>query len=138
VVDIAAELGMSPANIYRFFPSRDAINESICGRVVNEIADIAVAIARTNVTAMEKLDQLLTAVYRHKKMTLGKEKHIHDLTVLAVQENWAIIKAHTERMLRVFETNIREDNEAGEFGLEDPRKPHAQSSQRSCHSFIRS
>jgi AcrR family transcriptional regulator len=50
VADIAAELGMSPANIYRFFPSRDAINESICGRVVNEVADIASAIARTNLT----------------------------------------------------------------------------------------
>ena len=47
VADIAAQLGMSPANIYRFFPSRDAINESICGRVVNEVADIASAIART-------------------------------------------------------------------------------------------
>ena len=47
VADIAAGLGMSPANIYRFFPSRDAINESICGRVVNEVADIASAIART-------------------------------------------------------------------------------------------
>ena len=50
VADIAAELGMSPANIYRFFPSRDAINESICGRVVNEVADIASAIARTSLT----------------------------------------------------------------------------------------
>jgi AcrR family transcriptional regulator len=27
VADIAAELGMSPANIYRFFPSRNAIDE---------------------------------------------------------------------------------------------------------------
>ena len=27
VADIASELGMSPANVYRFFPSRDAINE---------------------------------------------------------------------------------------------------------------
>lgn len=26
VADIAAKLGMSAANIYRFFPSRDAIN----------------------------------------------------------------------------------------------------------------
>jgi len=48
IADIAAELGMSPANIYRFFPSRDAINESICERVVNEVADIAYAIARAN------------------------------------------------------------------------------------------
>src|SRR5437764_12216758 len=76
VADIAAELGMSPANIYRFFPSRDAINESICGRVVNEVADIAFAIARTNAPAMDKLDRLLTAVYHHKKVRLVEEKHM--------------------------------------------------------------
>src|SRR5438309_4306666 len=72
VADIAAGLGMSPANIYRFFPSRDAINESICGRVVNEVADIASAVARTNAPAMEKLDQLLTAVH-HRNKTIIRE-----------------------------------------------------------------
>jgi AcrR family transcriptional regulator len=39
VADFASELGMSPANVYRFFPSKGAINESICGRVVNEVAE---------------------------------------------------------------------------------------------------
>ncbi|MDE4579284.1 helix-turn-helix domain-containing protein (plasmid) [Sinorhizobium meliloti] len=33
VADIASELGMSRANVYRFFPSRDAIKESICRRL---------------------------------------------------------------------------------------------------------
>jgi AcrR family transcriptional regulator len=31
VADIAAQLGMSPANIYRFFPSRDAIARPSAG-----------------------------------------------------------------------------------------------------------
>lgn len=47
MADIVADLGMSPANIYRFFPSRDAINASVCGRLMNEFADPALAIART-------------------------------------------------------------------------------------------
>jgi AcrR family transcriptional regulator len=85
VADIAAELGMSPANVYRFFPSRDAINASICGRVVNEVADIAFAIARTNAPAVKKRDQLMTAVHRHNKMTLVKQKHMHDLIVAAMR-----------------------------------------------------
>ncbi|MFG3597152.1 TetR/AcrR family transcriptional regulator [Bradyrhizobium sp. RDI18] len=119
VADIASELGMSPANVYRFFPSRDAINKSICGRVLNEVSDVAVAIARTNAPAMEKLDQLLTAVHRHNKMTLVKEGHMHDLIVAAMQENWAIIKAHIERMVTIFEAIIREGIEAGEFEVED-------------------
>lgn len=75
VVDIASELGMSPANIYRF--SRDAINESICGRVLDEVTDIVVAIARTNAPAIEKLDRLPTVVHRRIKMTVVKQRHMH-------------------------------------------------------------
>jgi AcrR family transcriptional regulator len=120
VADIASELGMSPANVYRFFPSRDAINESICRRVVNEVTDIAFAIARTNAPALEKLDRLLTAVHHHNKTKLIKERRMHDMIVAAMQENWAIIKVHIERMVRIFEAIIREGIEAGEFDVEDP------------------
>jgi AcrR family transcriptional regulator len=119
VADIASELGMSPANVYRYFPSRDAINESICGRVVNEVADIAFAIARTNAPALEKLDRLLTAVYHHNKTKLIKERRMHDMIVAAIQEHWGIIKAHIERMVTIFEAIIREGIEAGEFEIED-------------------
>jgi AcrR family transcriptional regulator len=119
VADIAAGLGMSPANIYRFFPSRDAINESICGRVVNEIADIASAIARTNAPAMQKLERLLTAVHHHAKMMLIEERPMHELIVAATQQNWPIIKAHIERMVTIFEAIIREGVEAGEFDVDD-------------------
>jgi AcrR family transcriptional regulator len=122
IADIAAELGMSPANIYRFFLSRDAINESICGRVVNEVADVAFAIAHTNATAMEKLGQLLTAVHLHNKMTLVKAKPMHDLIVAATQENWPIINAHIEQMVTIFEAIIREGIEVGEFEVEDAAK----------------
>ena len=119
MADIASELGMSPANVYRFFPSRDAINESICGRALNEVADIASAIACMNVPAMEKLDRLLTAVHRHNKMTLVEERHMHDLIVVAMHENWTIIKAHVERMVAILEAVIREGIEEGEFEVED-------------------
>ncbi len=119
MADIASELGMSPANVYRFFSSRDAINESICGRVLNEVADIASAIARANVPATEKLGQLLTAVHHHNKMMLVKARPMHELIVAATQENWTIIKAHVERMGTIFEALIREGAEAGEFDVED-------------------
>jgi AcrR family transcriptional regulator len=120
VADIAFELGMSPANVYRFFPSKGAINESICGRVMNEVAEIAFTIAHTNAPALEKLDRLLTAVHRHNKTTLIKERCMHDMIVAAMQENWAIIKAHVARMIMIFESIIREGIEAGEFKVEDP------------------
>jgi AcrR family transcriptional regulator len=120
VADIASELGMSRANVYRFFSSRDAINEFICRRVVNEVAEIAFAIARTNATASEKLDRLLIAIHQHNKTQLIEEKRMHDMIVAAMQENWGIIKAHIVRMVAIFEAIIREGIEAGEFEVEDP------------------
>ena len=47
VADIAAELGMSPANVYRFFPSKNAIVEAICQRCLNELDTKAWAVARS-------------------------------------------------------------------------------------------
>ncbi|TRC81733.1 TetR/AcrR family transcriptional regulator [Mesorhizobium sp. WSM4307] len=120
VTDIAAELGMSSANVYRFFPSKGAIIEAICGRVVNEVAQIAFAIARTSAPASEKLNRLLSAIHHHGTTTLIKEKRMHDMIVAAMQENRAIIKAHIERLISIFEVIIREGIEAGEFKVEDP------------------
>jgi len=120
VADIAAELGMSPANIYRFFPSKSAINESICGRVVQEIVEIAFSVARTKAPASEKLDRLLTAIHRHNKSTLIKEKRTHDMVAAAMEENWPSIKAHIERMTTIFEGIIREGVDSGEFDVDDP------------------
>ena len=97
----------------------DAINETICGRLMSEVAEIALAIARTNAPAMEKLDQLLTAIHHHTKMMLVKERHMHDLIVTATEENWAIIRVHIERMVMIFEVIIREGPQAGEFEIED-------------------
>jgi AcrR family transcriptional regulator len=122
VADIASELGMSRANVYRFFPSRDAINESIYGSVINEVDEIALAIARSNAPASEKLDRLLTAIHQHNKTKLIKERSMHDMIVGAMQENRAIIKAHIERMVTIFEAIIREGTEAGELKVEDPEE----------------
>lgn len=119
VADIASKLGMSAANVYRYFPSRDAINECICGRIVNEVADISFAIARANAPASEKLDRFLTALHHHSKTKMIKERCMHDLTVAAVRENWGVIKTHIARMLTILEVIIREGTEAGEFKVEN-------------------
>ncbi|MBZ9988132.1 TetR/AcrR family transcriptional regulator [Mesorhizobium sp. BH1-1-5] len=120
MADIATDLGMSRANVYRFFPSRDAINGFICKRILTEAADIASVIAGANDTASEKLGRLLIAVHQHRKATLIEQKHMHDMIVAVMQENWAIVKAHIEWMVTVFEAIIREGVKAGEFKVGDP------------------
>ena len=120
IADIASELGMSPANVYRFFPSKDAIKESVCMRVMDEVDAIALAVVRTKAPALDKLERLLTAVHHHNKSKLITERCMHDLIAAAMQENWATIKTHLARMVAILEMIIREGAEAGEFEVEDP------------------
>ncbi len=51
VADIAGELGMSPANVYRFFASKNAIVEAICQRCLSELDGKAWAVARSRGSA---------------------------------------------------------------------------------------
>jgi AcrR family transcriptional regulator len=103
VTDIAVELGMGPANIYRFFPSKDAIKEAVCMRVTGQVVDIAVAAARTRAPALEKLNRLVTAIHRHNKTKLVEERRMHDMVVAATLEDWSGIKTHTARMVAILE-----------------------------------
>src|SRR6266851_7155714 len=59
VADIAAELGMSPANVYRFFPSKNAIIEAICQRCLGELEERAWAAARARGSAAERIERLV-------------------------------------------------------------------------------
>src|SRR3979411_3296461 len=51
VADIAAELGMSPANVYRFFPSKNAIVEAICRHCLSDVEERAWKVARSKAPA---------------------------------------------------------------------------------------
>ena len=41
VADIARTLKMSPANVYRFFPSKDAIRQGVAQRLMSEVEEAA-------------------------------------------------------------------------------------------------
>src|SRR5437763_2165670 len=59
VADIAAELRMSPANIYRFFDSKIAIVEAICRRCLSAVEDKAWAVARSQAPAAQRMERLI-------------------------------------------------------------------------------
>ncbi|WP_348646572.1 TetR/AcrR family transcriptional regulator [Rhizobium leguminosarum] len=119
VADIAAELGMSRANIYRFFPSRTAINSSVCGLVVKEVAEIALAIARSDAPASKRLADLLAAIHRHSTRRLAEDRPMHQLLVAAMDGSWATINAHNEDILAILKALVREGLQTGEFKVEN-------------------
>src|SRR2546430_12421678 len=88
VADIAAELGMSPANVYRFFPSKNAIVEAICQRCLGELDAKAWAVARSRGSASGRLEKLFLEVLNYHRENLITEKRVHDMVLVAMENNW--------------------------------------------------
>src|SRR3977135_4589599 len=64
VADIAKMLRMSPANVYRFFDSKKAINEGVARRLMGEVEDAAQTIATGPQPAARRLRELMTSIRR--------------------------------------------------------------------------
>jgi AcrR family transcriptional regulator len=122
VADIAAELGMSPANVYRFFPSKNAIVESICQRCLGEVEATAWAVARAKGPAGQRLERLILDILKYHKENVLADKRVNDLVTAAIELSWNAIKAHKETMRTVVEVILRDGVAAGEFESVDPRE----------------
>jgi len=122
VADIAAELKMSPANIYRFFESKNAIVEAICRRCLSEVEEKAWAVARSKTSAAQRLERLILEILAYHKENLVTEHRVNELVVAAIEQSWSTIRAHKDVMRNVIELILRDGIEAGEFEQIDPRE----------------
>jgi len=122
VADIAAELKMSPANVYRFFPSKNAIVEAICKRCLGEVEEKAWAVARSKASAAQRLERLILDILAYHRENLVTEQRVNELVVAAIEDNWETIRAHKDLLRNVAELILRDGIVAGEFEPLDPRE----------------
>src|SRR5215472_12093060 len=64
VADIARDISMSPANVYRFFPSKHAIESAVAGVLLDKVVRAAGEAAQRDGSAAERLRAVLQAVER--------------------------------------------------------------------------
>ncbi len=115
VADIAAEVGMSPANVYRFFPSKTAIVETICNRCLGEIEEEARAIARADVPPGQRLEEMFLAILKYHRDNFLVERRVHDMVLVAMENNWDSIEGHKENIKSIIAGLLKEGVEAGVF-----------------------
>jgi AcrR family transcriptional regulator len=120
VADIAAELKMSPANVYRFFSSKNAIVEAICQRCLGELEAKAWAVARSRGSAAERIERLFLEILAYHKENLLTDQRVNDMVLVALEHSWDAIRAHKEAIRMVVEKILREGIDAGEFEPVDP------------------
>jgi AcrR family transcriptional regulator len=98
VSDIARRLSMSSANVYRFFPSKLAIEEAVVAEVLDATVSAATEAAGTQGPALRRLAAILKAIADCNEGRSAKHRRLQDLVVLAVRQNWRVVLAYDDRI----------------------------------------
>ncbi len=122
VGDIAEACGMSPSNVYRFFPSKSAINEAICNRIISEADAALLGILQLDLPASGRLAILIAGLDSFMNEHLMSERKVLELVTVAMEEQWETIEAHVDRVTAIIAEIIKGGIASGEFREQDPAR----------------
>jgi len=122
VADIARELRMSPANIYRFFASKGAINEAIAERLLDQILAGIRAVTDSAASPPDRLRALFGLLQEQTMALFFDERRMHDMVRVAMDEHWAVIERYKDGVDQAILKIIRDGTEAGVFGGLPPER----------------
>jgi AcrR family transcriptional regulator len=119
VADIAKDLHMSPANVYRFFDSKKAIHEGVARSLMGEVEDAASAIVASSGPAARRLRELLTTIHRMNSERYVADSKMHEMVEIAMEESWQVCMTHMQTITERIASVIAQGAASGEFKVTD-------------------
>lgn len=119
VADIARDLGMSPANIYRFFASKVEIHQALCGRMLGAVYQMTKETFSLPLSASDRLRRFVHEQHRLTVETMLDQEKVHEMVIIALERDWHVIEKHIDRIHGLIAEVIREGIAAGEFAEQD-------------------
>ncbi|SFL44493.1 transcriptional regulator, TetR family [Bradyrhizobium sp. NFR13] len=115
VTDIARAASMSPANVYRFFASKQDLEEAVVADLFERVSMAATLAARGGGSAMERLTAALAAISRSHEHRLKNDSKQHELVAAAVCKNWTVALSHADRIRGLVCATIADGQASGEL-----------------------
>jgi len=119
VADIAKELRMSPANVYRFFDSKKAIHEGVARTLMGGVEEVAQEIATRPGPAAARLRELMTTINRMNSERYIGDSKLHEMVEIAMEESWEVCVAHMQTITETIAGVIAQGVATGEFEADD-------------------
>ena len=119
VADIARQMRMSPANVYRFFDSKKSINAAVARRLMAEVETATRVVVEERQSAEQRLRKLMTTVHRMNAERYVGDSKLHEMVAIAMEESWDVCVAHMERVTESIGAVIAEGVTTGEFDAPD-------------------
>ena len=121
VVDVARALGMSHANVYRHFASRDALFDAVTQRWLGVITDKLARIVEKTAPAPERLERWMLDLMRAKQSKVHDDPELFAAYSAIAGERRAVVDAHLQHLNDQVAKIIADGVKDGDFAVKDPR-----------------
>mgnify|MGYP001585480047 CR=1 FL=1 len=120
MAELAGDLGMSPANLYRYFNSKEEIGAACVLRCFRDSeAILRGVVAAQNISAQQKLHQFVLAKFEHIYSEATENPRIHELVELILQDRTDLLYSQKQLVQSLIAEILAEGNRRGEFAVQD-------------------
>jgi AcrR family transcriptional regulator len=120
IIGIARELGMSHANIYRFYPSKTALIEAVLDRWLCRVENFIAEVANRDATAAERIEAVVIELHRRRRAKFKQEPELYESFRRVIVARSDAVARRQEKIAGVFRRLVEEGVEQGEFRPVDP------------------
>jgi len=122
VVGVAAEAGMTYANVYRYFPSKAALIDEVVASGLRPLEARLRDAAEGADPAYDKLERMLMEVHRDYRGKLDSDPELFDLLIDALMRNRPSARKHRSRVQSEIQRVYEEGVAASAFAMADRRR----------------
>ena len=122
VLAIAAEAGMSHANVYRYFPSKQALVEAVTEQWLKPVEAVIRDIGDGPDPADDKLERIAGTIQSAYREKLESDPNIFAIFAAASEQGFGIVRRHRNRLQSEFQRVIEEGMSSGVFVPADHRR----------------
>jgi len=120
VVDIARSLGMSHANVYRFFKSKAEILDAVVDDWMARVECFVESVAAQPGSAAERLEAVVMAIHHRRRTKYEQDPHVYLTFRRLIEVRPDAVAKREEKIISVFKKVIQAGVDAREFASIDP------------------
>jgi AcrR family transcriptional regulator len=120
VADIAGDLGISTAYVYKFFASKLAICEAIVGTMLNRIGEQLDSLSTADQPASARLRELYKTILSQSVELYFHERKLHELVRVGLDARYAAVDQFKDRIRSAARTIVEAGRASGEFEARTP------------------
>lgn len=120
IIGIARAMGMSHANVYRYFPSKTAIVDAVLDGWLSRVEKFIQGTAEIEGTAAERIERVVIELHQRRRAKFQQEPELYESFRRVIVSRPAAVAKRQEKIAAVFRKLVEQGIRDGEFRPVDP------------------